>query len=703
MIKTDNPPVAPDAIPAQPAPPSPPDPASPPFTQARNAEPGRGITKIVVAIHGIGQQYRSETIRSVARRFGDSCKPAIPLLPLGYFNIAAGSDVRWSQLETDHDDLKTIGFAEVFWADIPNQLVRSNDTLEETKAWLRTVISRAECVYDRNVLHPRKKPGQATDAGPAPDADAGETPAEDADRRSEPLAECDFRQGIEAVETLAEGVAVIERLSQFAAKASTFKFEVGTLLRDYVGDVQTVTEFPQYRNKILYRFHAALNAIVSTFQARYGIAPEIYLVAHSEGTVISLLALLQGLSSMALADPDGQGEPEGGAWVEHMHGFMTLGSPIDKHIALWPELWEPFSFVKPVKAEGRVQICSTRLDAQPVRLRQHIKWRNYYDFGDPVGFRLDEARRWLASRHCGAFEFDGARHDHGYSRYWLPGKAHVDYWNDAELFQHFIDSVVKTPRLDTPPPAHNPWRGHVATSLPYLLAFALHLAAVTALFAALGRGPVLELSTLFGIGVQALVPSILLASVTVAARLPRLVRPEPRWRVLALVAWGIGALATWLLLPAGVAENVGKAWQNLAAAASSASASSASAAPGSAAIVIVGKATLCAIALLAPLAAWFVPRKFAPKGRRLLVASGFLLILGIVLLGRGGVAQVKVTEVVACLPFVFLWWLGIIVFDLAFVWHRYIRDAVSVRMLRAWRTGKNAKRDKLWGLVSGKD
>lgn len=40
--------------------------------------------------------------------------------------------------------------------------------------------------------------------------------------------------------------------------------------------------------------------------------PEIHLVAHSEGTVISLLALLQGLSDMELEDTEGLESPQGG-------------------------------------------------------------------------------------------------------------------------------------------------------------------------------------------------------------------------------------------------------------------------------------------------------------------------------------------------------------------------------------------------------
>lgn len=35
--------------------------------------------------------------------------------------------------------------------------------------------------------------------------------------------------------------------------------------------------------------------------------------------------------------------------------------------------------------------------------------------------------------------------DVSFARYVLPGKAHVDYWKDKELFAHFFKNVVKLP------------------------------------------------------------------------------------------------------------------------------------------------------------------------------------------------------------------------------------------------------------------
>src|SRR5262245_1001219 len=96
---------------------------------------------VVVAIHGIGNQLRSDTIRSVARRFGEMESPALPVMPLGFFNLGDAAVVNVSRLDVSPGHrLAGVGFAEVFWADIPRQVVKSEDTLEETKAWGNTIV-----------------------------------------------------------------------------------------------------------------------------------------------------------------------------------------------------------------------------------------------------------------------------------------------------------------------------------------------------------------------------------------------------------------------------------------------------------------------------------------------------------------------------------------------------------------------------------
>ncbi len=197
----------------------------------------------------------------------------------------------------------------MFWADIPEQVVKANDKLEETKAWGRTVVSRAESAYRSNVPDGQLRPQ-------------------------------DFELGVGVVEEVIETIGVLENLLAVAAKAGVFKFELAPLLRDYVGDVQLVTDFPFYREKIVYRFHNALAQIYKGFEQLYpDHTPEIYIVAHGEGTVISFLGLLQALSGEVVTDPDNTLPVPialDDRWIGCVRGYMTIGSPIDKHIVLWP-------------------------------------------------------------------------------------------------------------------------------------------------------------------------------------------------------------------------------------------------------------------------------------------------------------------------------------------------------------------------------
>ena len=78
-----------------------------------------------------------------------------------------------------------------------------------------------------------------------------------------------------------------------------------------------------------------------------------------------------------------------------------------------------------------------------------ITWHNYYDYGDPIGFKLDSARAWMDAKGLKVFAFTD-KHDHGFARYMLPGAAHNEYWDDDEVFEHFISNVV-TKNPPTPP------------------------------------------------------------------------------------------------------------------------------------------------------------------------------------------------------------------------------------------------------------
>ena len=167
-----------------------------------------------------------------------------------------------------------------------------------------------------------------------------------------------------------ETVAILERLAKWLEGNTRFRFPITRLLRNHVDDVQVVTEYRQFRMSILKEFNEVMTAILAQNPKA-----EIHIVAHSEGTVIAFLALLD-----ALVEPGTNNDPT--PWIANVKGFMTFGSPIDKHLILWPELWDRFQQVQQWRALGP------------------IKWCNYYDYGDPIGFSVDTARNWLAQIGC---------------------------------------------------------------------------------------------------------------------------------------------------------------------------------------------------------------------------------------------------------------------------------------------------------------
>jgi hypothetical protein len=644
---------------------------SPSVAAAAMPDAGTAVTKIIVAIHGIGSQTRSDTIRTVASRFGDRCTPRLPMMPLGYFNVANTAQVKLSYLNPGKHDayLKNVGFAEVFWADIPESVVKQDDLLEETKAWGRTVVSRAEASYNANVPEDERK-----------------------------LKPADFDMGIGVVDEIVETIGVMENLLAVAEKAGIFKFDLAPLLRDYIGDVQLVADFPFQRDRILYRFHSALGKIVAAFaEHNKGLSiasrPEIYIVAHSEGTVISFLAMLEAFSGKMAKDPEGkEADYDSSVWIRDVRGYMTIGSPIDKHLLLWPALWKDVTTKIASRAEADGSIVFERAGQAALTLPQKIQWRNYYDHGDPIGFQLDTAVAFLREEQCGSFEFDTSKHDFGFSRYPLPGKAHTDYWTDEAVFNHFIDDVVWPKSLGdnkTKPPQDKLFQGHICMMLPFLLVFLLHFAAVFALYK--GITAFSKNTVLVHLPLQISLLSVLLTCITVTARLPRLVKPNGlRWPVSALVSFAIGAACIYLLCDDVLHYLCGPftAWLG-----------------NSVDTLKLEHIVLLAVAAFIASTGWWAPRK-AAYGRRWLIGTGVVLIGYIVVVRLLQSQSLSNSDspawptMLAGLAFLYLWWLGILLFDLAFIWHRYIRHSVAVDTLRQWKRGRDAEPrsiSKLWG------
>jgi hypothetical protein len=395
-------------------------------------------------VHGIGEPVRCGTIQEVAYQF---CKYyGVPAdIPLGSLSAELvlppgtnGAPGAYMVKTPPNPQLAPgLGFGEVYWKDIPRGPAKDLYTLEEAKKWAKTVVERVRALDlqadGRLSFNPNV-----------------------------------YSLAAQVIQEMIETSRVLGHLLYFAEKAGLFRFDLDQLLVDYLGDVQIVADFSNYRDQIVGLFQKVLARIHHDHPDA-----EIHVVAHSEGTVVAFLGLLRALHLVETERPH---------WVSRVRGFMTIGSPINKHLLLWPELWQEL--------------------AAPPRPLPHfrpIEWRNYYDYGDPVGFRLDTARTWLDTNGWdGYFAFNPREHDIGFTRYYFAGKAHTDYWNDQGVFGHFIDTVVQPrgkPTGTYPCPTSKLGPRLISPTLPYVMAAALVVFGVYLLYR--GAGVCLQSNTRF--------------------------------------------------------------------------------------------------------------------------------------------------------------------------------------------------------------
>lgn len=411
---------------------------------------------------------------------------------------------------------------------------------------------------------------------------------------------------------------------------------------------------------------------------------------------------------------------------------MTRKGPLDKHLLLWRELFEP-------KGEPLTQKWQSS---------GQIEWRNYYDNGDPIGFELEGLRRWLYENNWTAFNFKGTEdlmeteaskaaksfygkckdqvkkkmaspiHDFGFTRYYFPGKAHNDYWGDSQIFGHFIQTVVyqkeieasdeeekvkfmpkearfgkkrsesagsnpKKNKLDySNPPTTKRHVQLISYCAPYLLLMTLMCAGVYMLYKAIkgclagdeakALRELLESSQQESAG-DALRNvfgiSSLLAGMTVLARIPRLTTAW-HWRLLgAPICFALGALGYFVAKPTERDFLGGSLYLALSTIGAKINVNL----PEN---PIIGATwAMIVVALIVVLLSWLAELSFPKWGIRMLMISGVVTI-AMILIGvisdnadRGPLWPVWSVTLFA----LYLWQTVILTFDLVFVWHRYIR------------------------------
>jgi hypothetical protein len=584
----------------------------------------KGPYKLVVAVHGMGDQTRNEMAHTVAQLFArhyarhNKSFVQATMLPLGCWDAGLACPISDDAIgfvpRNQKSALGKFAFAEVSWADIPRRLEAEGHRLEESTQWADGVVER---FCQRHQLA-----GGPIAHGP--------------------------QMAAAAIEEIAETVRILRRLLSVAEAAGVFKFDLGEVLEKYLCDVQQVTEFKAQRTAILLRFLKRMEHL-ATHVCPHG---DIHVIAHSEGSVVALFGLLTALK------PAGHVVGINFDWIERVKSFTTIGSPIDKHLILWPEMWHRFSHGSSWRP-----------------LDEKIRWSNYYDYADPVGFELDTARLQLDAWGCKAFDFPEQR-DHGFRRSPLPGKAHVDYLADDGVFAHIIEHAVGNAAPGHTPRVRNRALGILSPVIPFAAVILLHLAAVFVFHMALvgsehdssGRG------SMVGI----LGCSMLLLGTTVIARVQRL--PQS-WSARALwTTFFVACAVVFSLWPGDYTMEVAKSFgsDDLAAMVGMR--------VGAGQTVMIGLSLF--VIAIAKVADWIqLSNGHRPIwGLRWMMLYGGAPLISALVIPRlldADLNGAPLTLGLSALAFLYLWWLGVLVFDLSYYWQRYInRESSFLSRLR---------------------
>ena len=261
-----------------------------------------------------------------------------------------------------------------------------------------------------------------------------------------------WRTAIDNLETM---LGLLRKFGMLYGKSK----QLASILDRFLGDVQMYAESDDLRMEIDTLFKSVMDRVegfAKAALAQFGEAtnvqapkvdPEIYVVAHSEGTVVSLSSLVREAQSEEQPKrPSAWLSPVNetpGGWLSWVKGFVTMGSPIDKHYTIW-------------KTKFRTDLLQRD---RPNK----IPWYNFWDQSDPVGYGLTAVYPNDAAPTDAKKMFE-VKYDAGFSRYPIPGKAHIDYWTDQSIHRTIIRKVMEL----TPDATTQAVRGGWSRVLPWI-------------------------------------------------------------------------------------------------------------------------------------------------------------------------------------------------------------------------------------------
>ena len=256
-----------------------------------------------------------------------------------------------------------------------------------------------------------------------------------------PTADEKFHRSRQVIDNLEKMLRLAKNLFGYFKKSREFVH----LLERSLGDVQMYAESSEIREVVNERFLSVMSRIdcfknhtlakIKEDTGDQDLAfenTEIFIVAHSEGSVVAYNSLVQAAECW-------QNDLCKHPWLPLVRGLVTLGSPLDKHYTIW-------------RNSFRKDRLNGTDGSRELKEKRKIPWFNYWDHSDPAGYALNKL---FCSDSTGC-QTDATRlfkveYDKGFTRYPIPGLAHIGYWKDNEIYEHIIDRVMDlgTTRPDT--------------------------------------------------------------------------------------------------------------------------------------------------------------------------------------------------------------------------------------------------------------
>ena len=357
-------------------------------------------------------------------------------------------------------DGENIRFVDMNWADILEGEFR--DVGQLTEVWTDTLLDRLEMknIRDSKLVKRNKKAVQN-----------GETTTNSGVNNEKELTKDKESTWILPIlYQLEETLVFLKSVLSIKTK------KIADVIFDkFLGDVQLYGEYLPIRGKASRRFHGLMNKIEyehiirhcknHTKETKYlnendeYVIPRYTMISHSLGTVMTMDTLMYAHMKKEIYEEENlgkydnlpfsgyandydrgseihedgklkrdsyqwilgqEGEYIGNNWIDNVANLVTLGSPIDKFLVIWWQNYEYFKYVNLFKER-----------------ETKIKHFNYCDEQDPVGHLLD-----FFAKHAVYQKIFTSEEDIVFNRYAVPGKAHVDYWADYDLFYRIVKCTI---------------------------------------------------------------------------------------------------------------------------------------------------------------------------------------------------------------------------------------------------------------------